>query len=869
MQQYHVHGEMGSHYPVILLTNRIQPEAIKKEYLDIVEMDPETLMTMVPHLAPGKNKKTPIKEMRAWIQEDFLETVKDFGVQYLLVADAEYYKELAGSKAAQADLGYVRKSPYGDFHVIFIPHHSRVFHDPDTARPQIAQAMQALKAHAEGVYRAPGENIIKFAEYPSTVPAIKAWLDKLLELNQVLTVDIEAFSLKAQTAGIGTISFAWNQHEGIAFAVDYEPIPGATSAPYGRRVRNDAVRALLKDFFVKSHANKIFHNIGYDGTVLIYQLFMEHLVDTEGMLEGLDTILRDGKWDDTKLISYLATNSCSGNHLSLKEQAQEFAGNWAQEDIKDITLIPLAKLLEYNLVDSLSTWYVYIKHRVTLINDNQEEIYQGLFKQSTVDILQMQLTGMPVYMPRVKEVRAILEPIEAGALKRLQENPVALEAQYIGKELLCAKKNAEWKKKRATVDDFPDEPLNPNSPIQVQRALYEVAKLPVISLTDSKQPSTDADTLEKLRNHTDDVVILDFLDALLDYAGVSKILGTFVPALEGALPGPDGWHYLFGNYNLGGTVSGRLSSSEPNLQNLPADGEYGKLIKSCFQAPPGWIMVGLDFNALEDRISALTTKDPNKLAVYLRGFDGHSMRAFSYWGDQMPDIENTVESINSIEKKYPKLRKKSKAPTFALTYQGTWMTLVKNCGFSEAEAKLVERKYHELYAHSTAWVQAKLDQASKDGYITAAFGLRIRTPLLKQVVRGTSKTPKEAEAEGRTAGNALGQSWCLLNSRAYNEFMAMVRKHPEYRLLVRLIAQIHDAGYMLVRDDLATIHFVNTHLVKAVEWQDHPDIYHPEVKLGGKLSIFWPSWREEIEIPNHATEEQIQKVIEAHFQEAA
>lgn len=279
--------------------------------------------------------------------------------------------------------------------------------------------------------------------------------------------------------------------------------------------------------------------------------------------------------------------------------------------------------------------------------------------------------------------------------------------------------------------------------------------------------------------------------------------------------------------------------------------------------------MGLDFNALEDRISALTTKDPNKLRVYTDGFDGHSMRAHSYWGDQMPDIENTVESVNSIEKKYPNLRKKSKAPTFALTYQGTWMTLVKSCGFSEAEAKAVERKYHELYAHSTAWVQTKLDQASKDGYITAAFGLRIRTPLLKQVVRGTSKTPREAEAEGRTAGNALGQSWCLLNSRAYNEFMAKVRKHPKYRLLVRLIAQIHDAGYMLVRDDLATIHFVNTHLVKAVEWQDHPDIYHPEVKLGGKLSIFWPSWREEIEIPNHATEEQIQKVIETHFQEAA
>lgn len=69
----------------------------------------------------------------------------------------------------------------------------------------------------------------------------------------------------------------------------------------------------------------------------------------------------------------------------------------------------------------------------------------------------------------------------------------------------------------------------------------------------------------------------------------------------------------------------------------------GKLVKSCFMPPPGWLFTGLDFNALEDRISALTTKDPNKLAVYLYGFDGHCLRAQSYFGENMPNIERAPE----------------------------------------------------------------------------------------------------------------------------------------------------------------------------------------------------------------------------------
>lgn len=232
-------------------------------------------------------------------------------------------------------------------------------------------------------------------------------------------------------------------------------------------------------------------------------------------------------------------------------------------------------------------------------------------------------------------------------------------------------------------------------------------------------------------------------------------------------------------------------------------------------------------------------------------------------GAKVEEIEPrvfNVAAVNSIQSIYKPFRQDSKAPTFALTYQGTYITLMKNCGFSKEKAQMVEARYHDLYQVSDAWVQSKLDEAAKTGYITAAFGLRLRTPLLKQVIRGTSKTPYEAEAEGRTAGNALGQSWCLLNNRASAEFMGKVRK-SKYRTSIRPCAHIHDAQYMMIRDDIDVLLYTNEHLVKAVQWQEHPDIAHDEVKLGGELSIFWPTWASEIEISNGATEEEIRSTV--------
>lgn len=847
-------------YPIAILGHQIRREEMIKTYLLPYDLSMEDFIFIELHSAPGK-KKTPAREIKEFIQQELQQVLDDAETQYIICTDSDYFKILTKEAKAEANLGYVCDSVWGKQKVIYTPSYRQVFYDPPVVRAKIAQGMDALLNHIRGQYAEPGQGIIEFEAYPDTPEKIKAWLDQLLEMNKPLAIDIEAFGLKHYNAGIGTITFCWSKTQGIAFNVDYEPIPGATEAPYGRINRNDIVRNLLREFFIKYTQRQMYHNISYDVYILIYQLFMDNLIDTEGLLHGMDIMLRN--WDCTKLITYLATNSCAGNHLSLKEQAQEYAGNYAQDDIKDIRLIPNEQLLRYNLIDGLCTWYTYEKHWDTLIADDQLDVYNNIFKPACEDIIQMQLTGMPMNMETVNQVAEEMETDRNQALKTIRESNLMKNFTLMLRQEWVDDKNAKLKKKQVTLADC-DIEFNPNSGPQLQKLLFDYIGLPVLGLTKSKQPATDGDTIKALRTHTQSEDVKELLNALIDYKLVDKIITSFIPAFRNAQPGPDGWHYLFGNLNLGGTVSGRLSASEPNLQTIPSGSKYAKKIKKCFEAPPGWIFCGLDFASLEDRISALTTKDPQKLKVYTDGYDGHSLRAYAYFGEQMPDIEDTVESINSIQHKYKSLRSDSKAPTFLLTYGGTYMGLMKNCGFSEEKAKTTEKRYHDLYVVSDMWVQAKLDEAAKTGYVTAAFGLRVRTPLLAQVLRGTCKTPYEAEAEGRTAGNALGQSWCLLNNRAGSEFMRKVRT-SEFRLDIRPCIHIHDAQYFMIRDNMDTLQYTNKHLVEAVNWQDHPDIAHPEVGLGGELSLFYPTWANEIEIPNHATPEEVHQIIQKAF----
>lgn len=184
------------------------------------------------------------------------------------------------------------------------------------------------------------------------------------------------------------------------------------------------------------------------------------------------------------------------------------------------------------------------------------------------------------------------------------------------------------------------------------------------------------------------------------------------------------------------------------------------------------------------------------------------------------------------------------------------MTIVNNAGFPLNTATAIYDSYHKLYVTSTQYKADRIKEASSTGYVTLAFGLRLRTPVLKQSVLGTKVTPFEAEAEARTAANALFQSWGLLNTRASIEFMNKVRG-TSLATKIKPVMHIHDAQYYVIDDDIDVLHFLNKHLVIAVNWNHDSLIYHAGVGLGGNVSVFYPSWKNEIPINNYSTKEEI------------
>lgn len=758
-----------------------------------------------------------------------LPSIKQQGITYLYVADSTYFKQLTKEKKSEIHLGYVlpcKLTGYEHIHVVYGINYAQLMYNQSMAN-NLTLSLNTLSNHINGKANGFGD-IIHEASYNNPNDLI-GYLDE-----PMLAIDIETTGLELGSDLI-SIAFAKNEHSGISFKV--------------------SDKRFIKQFFEKYHGYKTFHNASFDIKHIIYHCFMDNPSDMKGLLHGLHTMCRN--LHDTKIIAYLATNNTQGNTLGLKDLSHEFVGNYAV-DVTDVTKLTDDDLLEYNLKDTLATFYVFNKYYPIMLQDNQENIYNTIMLPSLKTIIQMELTGMPMDMAEVLMLRDELRAKSLTLETKIQSHEL-VKATVIGlKEQECIKYNKSHKKQKVP-NNFKIR-FNPNSSKHMIELLYKVMMLPVIDYTDTKQPSVSGKTITKLMNHTNDTQLLGLIR---EYADIQKILSTFIPAFLNAKP-RDNHHWLHGNFNLGGAVSGRLSSSNPNLQNLPSGSTFGKPVKKCFTAPKGWIFCGADYNALEDKVNTLLTKDPNKEKIWIDGYDGHCYRAFYYWRDQFPDIKETVESINSIKDKYPKLRQRSKAPSFALQYSGTKFTLMNNCGFSEQEAQQVEKGYHEMYKVSDEWVANKIKQAEQQGYLDTAFGLRIRTPVLGKSILGNSKTPYLAIAEARSVGNAVsGQSFGMLTNRALNEFMERVWK-SEYSLDIFPVATIHDAIYLVIKDNINVVKWVNDNLIDCMSWQELPELQHDKIKLTAELGLFYPNWANEITLPNKASRKQIKEIVLSH-----
>ena len=203
--------------------------------------------------------------------------------------------------------------------------------------------------------------------------------------------------------------------------------------------------------------------------------------------------------------------------------------------------------------------------------------------------------------------------------------------------------------------------------------------------------------------------------------------------------------------------------------------------------------------------------------------------------------------INSIADTYPELRKKSKTVTFALQYKGTWHTLVNKTGFPKTEAKKIDQAYKDTYQVSIQWTANKIAQAAKKGYVELAYGGRLQTPVLAQTVLGNRATPSAADAEARSAGNALTQSYCFLNIDTLVRFMENVWK-SEYRYTILPIASIHDNNLFTIENSYTSVKFFNDEYIKCLQNYSIPLLEHPIIKLTGETEIMHYDWSNPVKL---------------------
>ena len=598
----------------------------------------------------GGSKKVKASVAKDYIQE-LLPEIDEIGINTLLVCDGDYFKKLTKLPKTEPHHGYVcpcKIDGYEHMNIILCPNYNAIIHNPDISI-KITRALETLTNHVKGDYEEPGKDIIHEAHYPDTIAGIKETLDALHQFDE-LEVDIEAESLEFWNAGISTISFAWDKHCGVAFGVDRMEDTSTDTGwvlRYRNAVNKAIVRQLLKEFLTDFKGKFVYHNIGYDGKVLVYNLWMQVHQNYVGMIEGIKVITKN--FDDTKLIAYLATNNAVQNTLDLKSLSAEFTGNYA-EDVKDTTKVPMKKLLPYNLKDTLATCYVKEKYTPIMIADQQQAYYEAEFKEYAITLMQTELCGMPIDPIKVQEAKKQLLVIHTECMDFFDNSDI-IKVFHMG-ELVkkAARKTADAaaaaKTDRATkvyqvTDSVIAEDFNPNSSTQLQKLLFDYLGYEVIDLTKNKQPATGGKTIKKLMTHAKDPEHLKIFEYLIKLADANVILNNFIPAFENAQQMPDGTWRLFGNFNLGGTQSLRLSSSNPNLQNLPSGSTWAKLVKQCFPSTEGWVFGGSDFSALEDVTGALLTRDPQRLKIYTDGYDGHNLRTLNYWPDKMPDIKVT------------------------------------------------------------------------------------------------------------------------------------------------------------------------------------------------------------------------------------
>lgn len=527
--------------------------------------------------------------------ESLLEYCDTIGINTLLVTDAKHFGYLTKNTKAEDYIGETFSCTIQGYeHITVLPAISPVVVQISPAKaPIFYRALSTLAHYVNGTYVEPGNDVIRDAQYPDNVTDIRSYLKGIIHMK-TLGVDIETYgdnpgdALRWERGFLGSIAFSPDKHTGGAFLIGEH----FTGNDY-RSIKN-----ILKGFFDNYEGTLVFHNGLFDVKFLIRHLYMKDLGDYKGMYEGIKVF---SKMDDTMIMAYACINSTERLPKGLKELSKEFTGNYA-EDVKDIKLLPIKDLLAYNLMDTCGTMYLYDKYSKMIVEEEQREVYDTILKPSFAFLLEMMMTGLPIDYERTLEAQKELTEIQEKSLEVILNSEYVKRAEAVLKRLEADKYNMSHKTKQKVPDEI-ELVFNPGSGNQMRILLFDILHFDVIEKTDTGLPSVGGAIIKEylaMANHNGDTDVEALLRAILDFGSAIKVNGTFINALlELSIEHPNGDWVLNGNLKMGGTQSGRLSSANPNLQNLPSGSVYGKLIKSCVKAPKGWLFAGSDFSALD------------------------------------------------------------------------------------------------------------------------------------------------------------------------------------------------------------------------------------------------------------------------------
>ncbi len=554
--------------------------------------------------------------------------------------------------------------------------------------------------------------------------SLDRWLEKI-NTAELTAFDTETSSLDYMEAEIVGFSLAVETGEACYVPVGHD-YPGAPE-----QLPRDEVLGKLKDFLEDGEKKKVGHHLKYDAHILArYDIALA------------------GMQFDSMLESYVL-NSVATRH-DMDSVARQYLGKETihYEDVAGKG----AKQLTFNQVDlETASPYAAEDADITL------QLHETLWKQ---------LREHPSLQRVYEDIEQPLVPV----LLDMEETGVLVDRDMLGKQSgELAKKMAELE---AKAHELAGGPFNLGSPKQLQQILFEQQELPVIRKTPKGQPSTAEDVLVELAND------YELPAVIIDYRSVSKLRSTYTDKLPLQINARTG--RIHTSYHQAVAATGRLSSTDPNLQNIPIRTPEGRRIRQAFVPPAGHVLLAADYSQIELRIMAHLSADEGLLKAFAKELDVHRATAAEVF-------EMALDEVTDDQ------RRSAKAINFGLMYGMSAFGLAKQLGISRGEAQ----EYVDLYFDRYPGVKAYMDNiratASEQGYVETVFGRRLYLPEIN------ARNAQRRQYAERSAINAPMQG-----TAADIIKKAMITVHDwltSERPGARMIMQVHDELVFEVEED--------------------------------------------------------------------